>query len=455
MVQWRALARGPVLTAPGPRGGHMLRDFGSIRRDPLQYLAGVWRMHGDVVQFPVPVPPSYLVSSPEAVRQILVTRARDYGKRTLQYSALSLVTGDGLLTADTATWRPHRRILQPAFHHTAVSLVGDHVAAAADRLTEQWRRQAGTVVDVDAAMMHTALDVVGGALFGTNLHDDAERLAEATLQALDMVIVRARTPISAPSWVPTPGNVRLNRAVRQLDAAVDQMLAARRGPIPETARDMLDLLLAAHGDDVDHLSTRQIRDEIVTFIVAGHETVASALTWAWHLLAQHPDALARLHAEVDALEHDPTVADLDRLPWSRAVFDEALRLYPPAWLITRHSEQPDVLAGREIPAGALLIMSPWIVHRHPSLWRDPERFDPQRFLSGDEQDIQAIRQGYIPFGAGPRLCIGRDMALLEGTLLLAHLARRFVITPTAAPVIAEPLVTIRPRHGLPAVISLR
>lgn len=455
MVQWRAYARGPVLTAPGPRGGHMLRDFGSIRRDPLQYLAGVWRTHGDVVQFPVPIPPSYLVSSPEAVRQILVTRARDYGKRTLQYSALSLVTGEGLLTADTATWRPHRRILQPAFHHTAVALVADHVTTAANRLSEQWLTQVGTDIDVDAAMMHTALDVVGGALFGTDLHADAERLAQATLQALDMVIVRARTPISAPSWIPTPGNLRLSRAVRQLDAAVHQMLEARSGPLPETPRDMLDLLLAAHGDDVDQLSTRQIRDEIVTFIVAGHETVASALTWAWHLLAQHPDALERLHAEVDALDSDPTVADLDHLSWCRAVLDETLRLYPPAWLITRHSEQPDVLDGIDIPAGALLIMSPWIVHRHPSLWRDPERFDPQRFLAADEQDMQAIRQGYIPFGAGPRLCIGRDMALLEGTLLLALLARRFTITPTGESVIADPLVTIRPRHGLPARVQPR
>lgn len=433
----------------------MLRAFGTIRRNPLQYLASVWRDHGDVAQFPVPVPPSYLVSSPEAVRQILVTRARDYGKRTLQYSALSLVTGEGLLTADTATWRPHRRILQPAFHHTAVALVGDHVHAAATRLERQWRATEGTVVDVDAAMMRTALEIVGGALFGTNLEVDAERLARATVAALDMVIVRARTPIVAPSWVPTPGNLRLRRAVRQLDDAVTQILASRSGPLPEVPRDMLDLLLAAHGDDVDQLSTRQIRDEIVTFIVAGHETVASALTWAWYLLAQNPDALARLHAEVDALDHDPTVADLASLPWSRAVLDEALRLYPPAWLITRHSEQPDQVDGIDIPAGALLIMSPWIVHRHPRLWRDPEAFDPQRFLSDEERDVQAVRQAYIPFGAGPRLCIGRDMALLEGTLLIAHLARRFTITPTDAPVVAEPLVTIRPRHGLPAYVRSR
>jgi cytochrome P450 len=455
-----ALKRPAPTTAPGPSGGDMLRSFGEIRTDPIAFLTRMRAAYGDVLQLPIPDPPTYLVTDPEAVRRVLVTNARGYGKRTLQYTTLSLVTGDGLLIAGTDTWRPARRLVQPAFHRDTLALVGAHVTEGVDRLLARWAQRDGQIVDVDEAMMHLALEVVGASLFGSDLSGDAARLAAATLEALDVVIKKARFPLPVPLSVPTPSNVVLRRAVRQLDDAVDAMLAERATrPLPEgaPARDMLDLLLLTRDDDGRTLSSREVRDQVVTFIVAGHETVASALTWAWDLLATHPEAADRVRAEADALGGPPTFDDLPRLPYAAAVMDETLRLYPPAWVITRRALEDDVLGGVPVAANSLVIVSPWLVHRHESAWERPEEFDPTRFLTdaGERRRDIAAATAYIPFGAGPRLCIGRDMALLEGTLVLAALVRAvtfFAVQDSPRPV---PLVTVRPDGGLPLRIRMR
>ena len=217
---------------------------------------------------------------------------------------------------------------------------------------------------------------------------------------------------------------------------------------------MLDLLITARDTDGSRLETWQIRDQVVTFIVAGHETVASALTWAWSLLAQRPDLMVRLHDEAVAVlgGRPPTFADLDRLPFARAVFDETLRLYPPAWLITRNAMDDDVLGGWRIPRGALIILSPYLVHRHPAVWSEPDVFDPDRFVRGDVE-----RTAFIPFGAGLRQCIGKDFAYTEGVLLLAGIAQHFTLhyPEGVSPPEPNPLVTIRPDNGLHLVINRR
>jgi len=307
----------------------------------------------------------------------------------------------------------------------------------------------GSVADVDATMMHAALEVVGHALFGTDLSSDAERLASATLTALDVVVARARVPITPPAWVPTPANRRLQGAVAQLDSAVAAMLSQ-----PPRGHDMLAMLRSVRDDTGAGLSAQEIRDQIVTFIVAGHETVASAMTWAWALVAGNPRVQDRLCAEAASVlgDRNVTFSDLERLPYARAVLDETLRLYPPAWLITRKSLQADVLGGYDIPAGALIILSPWLLHRHPLVWPDPAEFRPERFL---ESDVE--RTSFIPFGAGPRLCIGRDFSYVEGVAMLASLARRYRFEypeGTRLP-LADPLVTIRPVGGLPLRVTRR
>jgi cytochrome P450 len=438
----------------------MLRAMRRIGDDPLAFLAEQWRRHGDVVQFPIPSPPTYLISDPEDVRTVLVGRSRDVTKDTIQYRALSRVTGQGLLTSNNPTWREHRRVLQPAFHADTLPAVAQHTARAAGRLLDRLEVDDGGIVDIDAEVMTLALEVVGDSLFGHELGPVADRLAAATLTALGEVVSLARMPLRAPGWIPTPGNRRMARSLAELDSAVGAILAQRTAEGPSDPPDMLDMLLTS---DLDQVA---VRDEIVTFLVAGHETVASALTWALVELGTHPDMADQVaHEAAEVLadripradegrgpEPDEAAAidlsDLARLQVARAVIDEAMRLHPPAWLITRSTTADMVLGGSHVPSGSLVIISPWIVHRHASAWDEPDVFRPDRFLAsaaGSEgRTTPGPRSAYIPFGAGPRMCIGRDFAYAEAVLSLAMICRAVRLAPSGPPVRALPLVTIRP-----------
>lgn len=453
-----------VTVPPGPTGGEMLRALAGIRRDPVGFLGTCVRRYGDVVAFPAPRTPAWLVNDPAAVRRVLQDNHRNYDKRTVQYDALALVTGQGLLTSDPPLWLRQRRLVQPAFHASALDGVASHAARASGRVLAEWDGLSdGAVADVDDAMMRATLDVIAGALLGADLSGRAEPIVGSVLTALDTVVERARSPLRLPPAVPTPRNLRLRRSLRTLDAAVAGVVSARRAEEPAAAQrrtpDMLDLLLAARDSDdpgSGGMSERLLRDEIATMIIAGHETVASALSWAWHLLATHPRVQDQLHAELDAVlgERLPTYDDVARLPFTRAVLDETLRLYPPAWVLTRRAREDDVLAGHRLPAGSLVIISPWVLHRHPDVFADAEHFAPVRFLPDRRDEVP--RGSYIPFGAGPRLCIGRDTALLEGVLVLAALARRRAVRPiTGRAVRAEALVTLRPRGGMPLHLDRR
>lgn len=454
------------MLAPGPTPRDMLRAVPRIRRDAPGFLADCAARHGDVVQFPLPTSVALAVNEPAAARRVLQDNHRGYDKGTVQYRTLSVVTGNGLLTSDGELWRRQRRLVQPAFHSRTLAAVGERTAEAAARQLDRWAgRPDGAVVDVDAAMMHTTLDVVGHALFSTDLGADADSLVTSVLAALDAVVARARSPLPLPLTWPTPGNARMRRAIATLDRAVLAMVAARRASYQRsepTRGDLLDLLLAAR-DEVDGgagMDDRQLRDEIITLVIAGHETVASALSWAFHLLADDAAARERLRAEaVDVLgagerRRPPTVADLPHLPWARAVLEETLRLYPPAWVVSRRALADDELAGVPVPAGALVLVSPWVLQRDARSWPEPLRFDPSRFLPGAPEPP---RGAYLPFGAGPRLCVGREFALVEGTLLLSALAAAVDLTRPAgaAPVEPDALVTVRPRGGLPLVLHRR
>ena len=425
------------VTAPGPLGGEMLKNLSNIVSNPLTYLETVWHEHGDVVQFPVPKPATYLVSSPAGAREVLVNQHKETSKKTLQYNNLSLVTGDGLLTADTQAWRPRRRMLQPAFHQEMVALSQTHVEFGLAKLEIHWREltAAGpTIIDIDQAMMSLALEITCGALFGVDIESEVDEITAATLTALHGVVARARNPLALPLMVPTPANLKMKRAIKKLDKAVTLIIAARAAnqlPLDAPIRDMLDVLLDP--DLETPLSKQQIRDEIVTFIVAGHETVASALTWAWYLLVTNS-------SEMKKLQEHPERAKL--------VLAEALRLYPPAWVITRRTLSEFTVEGFTIPANSLVIVSPWLVHRNQKSWEQPLQFLPERFESG------APQLGYIPFGAGARLCIGRDMAVLEGSMILAQLAQHWnieAIHNSQVPVDAS--VTLRPVRGMPVRIT--
>lgn len=439
----------------------MLGAFGMIRRDPAAFLEQMWREYGDVVQFPIPRPAVYLLSSPTDVKSVLVDAVSTQSKRTLQYDNLAILTGDGLLTADDPPWRQHRRVIQPAFHSSELDDVCANTARATSTFLDRWGALAdGATVDVDEAMMEISLQVVATSLFGSDWQEAAGGLTKATIVALDEVVARARNPLAPPLWVPTARNRRLQRAKAALDSAVDALIAnydfrSDGAEAPGDSRTFLDLLMSGLRSHDGSLDRQAVRDELVTFLVAGHETVASALSWAWYLLAEHPHIADDVRAEVDALTpgHEWNMATVASLPLTRAVVDETLRLYPPAWVLTRTSTIEHKFAGSSLPVGSLLIMSPWILGRHPEVWQNPDQFDPQRFIGGNSRN----RLGYLPFGTGPRICIGREFALAEAVVVLAMVAARFELRRPigAGPITALASVTLRPPSGLPMKVHRR
>ena len=453
----RRNARYTPLDVDGPLPLDMIRGISAMLRNPLDWLEQVVRTHGDLVALPLPRTPVLLVNTPSGARRVLQENHPNYTKQTVQYGALSLVTGAGLLTADGEPWRRHRRIMQPAFHHGGLDQVAAATLTAAEGLARVWDEvPAGTPVDVDAATMRAMLEVVGRTLFADDLADQGERVVTAVEDALHVVLARARSPFAnGPlARLPSPSRRRLRRSVATLDEVCAEVVDRRRRQgVGIEDDDLLAVLLRASGE----LSDREIRDELVTLVIAGHETVASSLTWTLHLLAGAAPVRAQLHAELDQVlagGRAPRWADLRALTYTRAVVEESLRLFPPAWVITRRALAEDQIDGVTVPPGTLLLISPWLLHRREQTWPDPLRFDPTRFL-GPESSRR--REGYLPFGAGPRLCIGRDFALVEATLLLAALLRDRTVAhpPGAAAPKVDALVTLRPRGGLPLLLAPR
>ena len=423
-----------------------------IQRDPLAFLLENAQAHGDFIHFPLGLWDVYLLNDPALIKHVLQDNNRNYNKNTIQYNTLSVVTGRGLLTSDGETWRRQRRLIQPAFHRRRIAQLGDLMVSATRNMVDRWEA-AGVPLDIDAEMMQLSLEIVGKALFSLDLSQSAGELTRAVLTTLDYVVYRASTPIAAPLWWPTRRNGRFLAARRLLNNVIAEMVQNRRAQLAagqQPPDDLLTMLLEARDPESgDGMSDTQIRDEIITLLIAGHETVASGLTWSYYLLAQRPDIVDRLQAELDGVldGRSPAMTDLPQLHLTRAIFDETLRLYPPAWIITRRAIAADRLGSGEIPANGLILISPYVIHRHPDFWPEPEQFNPDRFLPG--ADDGRPRFAYIPFGGGPRLCIGDQFALTEAQLIIAEVARRgrLELLPDQK-VVMEPLVTLRPQHGL-------
>lgn len=455
--------------AAGPTPGQLLRSVPRIMADPLAYLERAAATWGDMVAFDIEPRAALLVNDPDGVDHVLRRNAGGYGKHTLQYDSLSLLTGQGLLTAETEPWRERRRQLAPGFHRRTLAALVTTVDAAAGRMGDALaaataRAGGARAVAVEEPVLAGTLDVVAGALFGADLGAGSSRVAHAVVRGLDGVIGRATTPLRLPLRYPTPANRRLTTSLRELDDLVAGLVEERRAAGPpaaaapgapggdDRAPDLLDLLLA-HLED-----PRAVRDEVVTLVVAGHETVASALVWALWLLAAHPGEAAAVAAEARAVLGDgpATVEAVGRLTRARAVLDETLRLYPPSWVVTRRALADDVVAGVPVAAGTLVIISPWTLHRRAAAWPDPDVFDPARFRRAPGAPDPTRRADYVPFGAGPRLCIGRDFALVEATLVLARLLDRFELAvPTSRAPRPRARVTVRPRRGVRLHVRLR
>ena len=429
-----------------------------IQRDPLTFLQRNAAEHGDFIHYPLGLWDVYQLNHPDLIEHILVTNQRNYSKNTVQYNTLAKITGRGLLTSDGRFWRRQRRMIQPAFHRQQVLSWGQIMMDATAKMLRRWEPFAQTQkpIDIDKEMMAITLEIIGQALLGINLEEDATELAQAVLTMLDYVVHRSQRPVVLPLAVPTPRNQRFRSGLQKLDALIDRAISeheAGRG----NPNDILSQMLAATDRETNKAMTHaELRDEMITLIVAGHETAASGLNWLFYLLSQNLAVEAALVAEIDDVLNGrpPTAADLPNLPTVERVIAEALRLYPPAWVITRRAIAADTIHGCPIAANGIIIMSPYTTQRHPAFWESPDQFHPDHFLP--EAEKSRPRYAYFPFGGGPRLCIGDSFAKVEMMLLVTAVYQKYRLRLLPDhPIVADPLVTIRPKHGMMMTIAKR
>ncbi len=433
---------------PGP-AGPAWRNFARYLRDPLGTMDGYAADHGGVAFVPFPGGHSfYFVSDPALVRRLLVDDSAAFVKgRALQ--AARRLLGDGLLTSEGADHLRRRRMIQPVFRHEHVARYGDVMIAAAEDVAAGW--SPGGSIDVNREMTRVALRVVGRTIFAADVESEAPEIA-AVLDAGMRVFHRFLLPGADILWrLPLPATRRFNAAKHDIDAFLERLV--RGHAATPGGSDLVSVLAGLDGGDGESgLTEAEIRDEAITLMLAGHETTAQGLTWAWYLLAQNPAAADALRDELRAVLGDrpPETADYEHLPYTQAVFREALRLYPPVWALARIATRPYRLGPYRVPEGGTIVTSQWVVHRRAEHFPDPLRFSPERWLDRPPSPPGA----YFPFAAGPRMCIGERFAMLEGTLVLAAIARTWRVVPEVERPRLDARFTLRPHGGLPAQVRL-
>lgn len=440
---------------PGPRGLPILGLALDVRRDPLGTLTRLAREYGDIVCLPVMGQNRILLNHPDFVQQALLIQHSKFHKSELTKQAVGPMLGQGLLISEGEFWRRQRRLAQPAFHRNRVNEYAPAMIGTANSRIRGWRD--GETRDVAAEMMAIALDVAVRTLFGTTLPNEAERVGHATTFLMRYSLSRARAPLRIPRRWPTPKNRRATREYEFLDSLVYRIIDERHEQHDASQRaDLLSLLMAALDEDGTHMTPKQLRDETMTLFIAGHETTALLLAWTWYLLGENPAAEKSLHEELQSVlaGRAPESADLPKLPYLHAVMKETLRLYPPAYLMARTSIAPVTIGGYELAPGSTFICSQWVMHRDPRYFDESLMFRPERWLDGLESRLPP--GAYYPFGDGPRRCIGQGFAVLEAALVIACIAQRFQFRLVPGHrVVPEPLITLRPRHGISMVLHSR
>lgn len=434
---------------PGPAGYPIVGSLPNFARDPLGFLEHCAREYGDVVRMPLGRSPLWLLSHPDDIELVHVRSTRGFDKG---YGFKDPLLGNGLVNSEGDFWRRQRRMIQPAFHKRRIDAYGETMVARTERMLERWRD--GRTIDVHAEMMRLTLGIIAQTMFGAEVEGEEGAVAQALSAAMDGETGAGF--LELPEWVPTPGRLRTKRAVEELDRVVLGIITERRAAAEagEDRGDLLDMLLAAQDEDGARMTDRQLRDEVMTVFLAGHETTANALTYAFFLLSRNPGAEKALLYELGEVlgGEAPDPSDARRLPYAEAVFKESMRLYPPVWVVSRVATEETEIGGYRVPAGTELATSQWVVHRDGRFYEEPLEFRPTRWLEGDPGLEKRIpRYAYFPFGGGPRQCIGNSFATMEAVLVLAMVAQRFRLeVPPDHRLELQPSVTIRPKGGLPA-----
>lgn len=438
-------------TPPGPAGYPMIGNLIPFLRDPLTFFAQCARDYGDVVRLRFPGTQVYLLHHPEHIEYVLRGEPHNFMKDELT-RRLANVLGQGLLTSEGDFWRRQRRLAQPAFQPSHIGHYGSVMTSYTERMVQDW--QDGETRDMHRDMMQLTLAIAAKTFFDADLARDAHgvRTALEAVMDFDMGFSSWLFPYK---WDPTPAAFRFRRAVGVLDQIMYQIIQQHRERA-HTTEDLLSRLLAARNEEGSQMTDRQLRDEVMTLLLAGHETTALTLFYCCYLLAQHPHAENALLAEWDLVLAGrlPTAADVPHLPYTTWVVRESMRLYPPAWGIGREAVTDCIIGGYHVPKGTQLYLNQWVVHRDPRWFDEPEVFKPERW---DNDLLRRLPRGaYFPFGDGPRICIGNHFAMMEAILVLATLGQRYRLTLASdEPLTLVPSVTLRPKYGVTMVVHKR
>lgn len=420
-----------------------------LRANPIRAFLDAADRYGDVVRMKAGPYDGYQISNPADIKHVLQDNYRNYHKSPL-YERLKDFVGEGLLTSEDSFWLRQRRLAQPAFHRQRLIAIADAMVDCTEQMLERWQDVAdrGATIDLVQELMHLTQRIIVRTMFSTDLGSAAE-VVNRTWPIVNQRVGETFWATKLETRLPLPANRRFRRALQELEAVVYRIIAERRRSGRDEA-DLLSMFLAARDEDTgERMTDRQLRDEVMTMLLAGHETTSLALSWTYFLLWQHPEADRSVADEAARVlgGRRASFADAERLTCTRMVLEESMRLYPPAWGFSRLALADDEIGGYRVPAGSIVFMIPFVVHRRPALWPDPERFDPERFTPDRVADRP--RFAYFPFGGGPRQCIGNQFAVVEAQLILATVARRWRVQVEPGQAIEpEPLITLRPKPGI-------
>jgi cytochrome P450 len=436
---------------PGPKPHFLIGNMPLASPDPLPIFSAWAAEYGDIFYYRAAWLHVYFLNHPDLIEEVLVRNPRNFLKdRVVRNSRWFF--GEGLLTNEGDSWLRQRRLSAPAFHRERVSAYANIMTSYAQQMLANWKD--GETLDIHQEMMRLTLQIVVRALFNVEAEETAEISSALNLIMSNTTGVRILLPPIA-RYLPTPRMISFRRAVARMDNTVYKIIAQHRANKTDSG-DLLSMLIAASDEDGSRMSDQQLRDEVLTFLIAGHETTALGLTWTWHLLAQHPEVEKKLHQELDRVLRGrlPEFSDLPALTYTERVIKESMRLYPPAWSLARTVIADFDMRGYRIPAGANVVMSQWIMHRSAAYFPDPEKFDPDRWSPEKAQKLP--RFAYFPFGGGPRQCIGASFAMMEAILLLATIAQNFQLDSVPGhPVVLVPSFTLRPKYGLRMTLASR
>lgn len=450
----------PVLALPRrPEGRMGFRQFMRVIRENALATHKPQNFSADIVTNRILWRRTFIINEPSAIRHVLLDNATNYTKSEVSRRLREPGLGRGLLTSEGETWRRHRRIMAPAFDPRGIAGYAPIMTDVTEALLANWDElPAPRQVDVAAAMMHATLHIISRAMFSSDSDEIVDVVENGVNQYQTTVRPRLLDLLHFPEWFtnlvsPLP----TGKIFDEFDRKVDRLLTERgRAPDAEP-KDLLARLIAARDAETGGgMTAKEVRDQVVTIFMAGHETTSQALSWTWYLLSQHPAAEAKLHQELAGVldGRTPRSEDIPKLRYARMVIEESMRLYPPAHTISRSPIAADEVLGQRIPPGAEVLIVPWLLHRKPSLWENPDRFDPERFAP--ERAAERPRFAYIPFGGGPRICIGAAFAMAEATLILATIAQRYRLRlKPGFPVEPQGLITLRPRYGLRMLLERR